>query len=303
LNGGAQVVQDELSRLSIQINRASGRQEWKVRLDLFPHVPAPTVEDRTEALVEPELTAVLPYQVDDSKVALAAGSPESSTKLLREDSRRLCWPQEEQAVSVGNVYSLAEHLDREQATETPAFEFREAFRSFRWGVVGRECHAREARVTELPSHVSRVLLGYAEAQRTHRGQVENNPPERLEQLRDASIVVREDVAELIVDIATSPPRDLSEVGPIGHSEILEGHQEPKVDRLPEAKLDGDPVIEPFRHVLAVEPLGCRGKAEQLLGLKVAQKAVVSRRRSMMKLINYDDVKRAGSDPFEACLGQ
>ena len=108
-----------------------------------------------------------------------------------------------------------------------------------------------------------MLLRDAEPERAHRPRVEHDPLDGLEELRDAQVVVGEEVAELLGDVAAATPCDLAEVGAVGDAEVLERHEEALVDRLPEPQLDGDPMVEPLGDVLAVEALGRRGQAEQL----------------------------------------
>ena len=92
-----------------------------------------------------------------------------------------------------------------------------------------------------------------------RAEVEHDPLHGLEQLCDAEIVVRQQVAQLLGDVAATPPPDLAEIGAIGDPEVLERHEESLIDGLPQPQLDCDPATEPGRDVLAIEPLWGSGQ--------------------------------------------
>ena len=114
-----EVVEDDLAALAIEIDGAAGGQEREVVLDLVDDRPALGVEDRAQAVLEAELAAVLADQVDDGQVALARRAAQPAAELLREHRRRRGRAQEQQAVDVGHVDALAEHLDREHAPQPP----------------------------------------------------------------------------------------------------------------------------------------------------------------------------------------
>ena len=96
-----------------------------------------------------------------------------------------------------------------------------------------------------------MLLRDTEAKCTHRAGIEDDPLQGFEQLRDAQVVVRDDVAQFLEYVAAAAPRDVAQIGAIRHPEVLERNEEALVDRLPKPQLDRDTVIEPFRDVLAI----------------------------------------------------
>ena len=101
--------------------------------------------------------------------------------------------------------------------------------------------------------------------------------------------------ELLERVAAAAPRDLAEVGAVGDAEVLERHEEALIDGLPEPQLDGDAMVEPLGDVLAVETLGRRGEAEQLLRREVVEQPVVGRRRRVVELVDDDDVEGVRRD--------
>ena len=64
-NGSLEVVQDDLTALSIELDRAARRQKWKVRDDLLNDLPPPRVEHRSQPILESKLATVLSNEVDD----------------------------------------------------------------------------------------------------------------------------------------------------------------------------------------------------------------------------------------------
>ena len=73
--------------------------------------------------------------------------------------------------------------------------------------------------------------------------------------------------ELLSDVAAATPLEMTEVGAVGDAEVLERDEETLVDRLPQAKLDRDTMVEPDGDVPSIEPLRGRGQAEQLFGAR------------------------------------
>lgn len=115
----------------------------------------------------------------------------------------------------------------------------------------------------------RVLGGDAEAEGAHRLGLEDDSPDRLDQFGYAGITAGEEVAELLSGVAAAAPRKAAQVGAVGYAEVLEADEEALVERLPEAKLDRDPPVEPGRDVFAVEALGFN-----VLGVVVALAAKI-----------------------------
>ena len=79
---------------------------------------------------------------------------------------------------------------------------------------------------ELARHVSRVLLRDAEAERTHLTRVEDDPLNRLEQLRDAEVVAREEVAQILRRVAAATPRQLRRSVPSATPKYWNGTRKP-----------------------------------------------------------------------------
>ncbi len=111
LYGGAQVLEHNLTGLAIEVHGAARGQKREVGLDLITNRPAIASHDRAQAVREAELAAVLPDQVDDGQMALALGAAQAAPELLSKDSRRGGRAQQQQAVNVGHVDPLPQHLD------------------------------------------------------------------------------------------------------------------------------------------------------------------------------------------------
>ena len=138
-----------------------------------------------------------------------------------------------------------------------------------------------------------MLLRHAEAEGAHLAGVEHDPLDRFEQLCDAEVVAREQVAQLLGGVATAPPGQLAEVRPVSHAEVLERNEEALVDRLPKPQLDRDAMVEPLGDVPTVKPLRRRRQAEQLARPKMVEEPVVAVGRRVMELVDDDDIERVG----------
>ena len=163
----------------------------------------------------------------------------------------------------------------------------------------------KSRFRELARHVASVLLRYAEAQCPHLPRVEHDPLNRFEQFRYTDVVAREEVAQLLRRIATASPGQLTQIRAVGHPEVLEWDEEALIDRLPQAQLDGDPVVEPLGDVAPIQPFRCCGEAEQFTWLQAAQETVVAVGRSVMELVDHDHiecVRRDLLDPAREAIG-
>lgn len=163
------------------------------------------------------------------------------------------------------------------------------------GVVARQRNALKPRLSELPCHVPGVLLRHAEAQCSHAARVQHDALNRLEALCDADIVVREQVAELFGCVTASTPRQLAQIRAIGHAEVLERDEEALIDRLPQAQLDSDPVVEPPGDIATIKPFRCCREAKQFSWLQAAQQTVVAVGSRMMKLVHYNHIERIRRD--------
>src|SRR2546423_15495655 len=101
-----------------------------------------------------------------------------------------------------------------------------------------------------------------------------------------------DIGQLGHVVSGAPlPAHPAEVGRIMESEVLEGREEAALQRLPEAKLDCSPSVEPGAHVDAVRPLRGGRETEKLLGPHMVQKVGVrfGLMARMMELIDDDHV--------------
>ena len=83
----AQVVEDDLLALAVEIDGAASRKERELVLDLLEDLSAPRVQDRPESVLEAELAVLLADQVDHGEAALALRPAQPTAELLREQRR------------------------------------------------------------------------------------------------------------------------------------------------------------------------------------------------------------------------
>ena len=206
-NGRLEVVEHDLAALAVEVDGAAGRQEREVVADLL----------------------------DDGASAACRGS--RCSRSSKRNSRR-CWPIRSMTVrwllpaarrrprpscwvnTVADAVGRRRRTQSTSGTSTPSprtstentQRSRPARRSLSagplvWRVVAGERDALQAGLRELARHVARVLLGDAEAERAHRAGIEHDPLDGLQKLRDAQVVVGQEVAEFLEDVAAATPGD------------------------------------------------------------------------------------------------
>ena len=195
------VLEDDLAALAVELDCAAGRKEGEAVLDLLRDAAPAGIDDRPQPLLEAELRAVLADQVDHGEVALPLRPAQPAPELLGEQGGRLGRAEQQQAVDVGDVDTLAEHLDREDAAQLAATEPVEHGGAGGRVVLAAQRDALQARLAELPRHEASVLHGYAEPQRPHPAWLVDDPLNRLEQLRHPLVVAAVEVAELLGRVA------------------------------------------------------------------------------------------------------
>ena len=140
---------------------------------------------------------------------------------------------EQDAIDVGDIDPLTQDLHREHAPKSAGLQIVQALIPDLGRVVARQGDALKPRLGELPRHVARVLLRDAEPERPHLARIENDPLDRVEQLRDADVVAREEVAELLRGVSAATPGQLTQIGAVSDAEVLERDEEALVDGLPQ----------------------------------------------------------------------
>src|SRR4051812_31237480 len=149
---GPQVFEHDLVAPSVEVDCAAGWEEGEVGCNLFDDSTAPRVDNRAKLVLEPELPMLLADQVDHGQVALALGTPEAATELLREQGCGGGGPEQKDAVDVGDVAAPAEDLDGKHAARAPRLQVGQALATRFGRVLAGERDAGEACIGELPSH-------------------------------------------------------------------------------------------------------------------------------------------------------
>ncbi len=98
---------------------------------------------------------------------------------------------------------------------------------------------------------------------------------------------------LDVVAAPSTPRDVAEVEAVVDAEVQERREVLLVDRVPQAQLGRDAVVEPVQDREAVAAFRCGGEAEQLDGSEVVEDPVVRGGGGVMELVDDHDVEVVG----------
>ncbi len=144
-------VSSTISRLwrSSSTVHPAGRN-GKSACDLVDERAATGVDDRPQPSSKRNSRWCWPIEVDHREVALAGGTAQAASKLLREHRRAVASAEAGGRVStLGHVDALAENVDREHAAELdrPASARRAAV-TLSWRVVPGERDAREAGLSE-----------------------------------------------------------------------------------------------------------------------------------------------------------
>ena len=216
--------------------------------------------------------AVAPDEVEDRAHRLPRGTPQAASQLLEEEGRAVRGAQEEEGVDDGQVDALVEQVDREDDIHPACREIRQSGSALLVRAVGPDGNRADARLVEQPRHVARVLDAHAESERPHptcvidaRGELRGGPVRA-----QASVAVSRFDRPCRVVSATPLPGDLAQVQAVVDAVVGERREAVLGDRVPEAKLGGDPVVEPAEDRQAVAPLGSGGEAEELDGLHAAR---------------------------------
>ena len=88
------VLQDEIPRDRVEHDLTARRQEREALLDLTLQRLSANAGHRSKTLIEPELTALVPDEIQRGQYGLASGKPQAAPELLQEDGRALGGAQE-----------------------------------------------------------------------------------------------------------------------------------------------------------------------------------------------------------------
>ena len=96
-------------------------------------------------------------------------------------------------------------------------------------------------------------------------------------------------------VVASPPRQLREVEWVRDSEVVEGHQQVRLERVPEPQLDCGSPVEEGAHVESVRALGRCGQAQQFDGSEVVEEPAVGGCLGVVELVDHDNVEVIGAE--------
>src|SRR5207253_2693785 len=92
-------------------------------------------------------------------------------------------------------------------------------------------------------------------------------------------------------VSLARPADRRQVGVVVQTEILERTEQAALERIPEPELHGDVVVEVMKDVLGVRSFWRGGQSKKDLGSEMVQQPAIRWRRSMVELVDDQDVER------------
>ena len=288
-----QVVEDDLPALAVEIDGAAGRQERELLARparrscrvARPGSPCSRSSKRNSRCCWPIRSITV-------RLLLPLRAAQTATELLGEQRRRLRSGRSSRTQSTSGTSTPSPSTSTENTHRSrPAFRSVEALIADLGRVVARQAMLVKPRLGELARHVSRVLLRDAEPERPHPTRIEHDPLDRFEQLRDADVVAREEVAQLLRRVPAATPGQLAQVRAVSDAEVLERDEEALIDCLPQPQLDGDSMVEPLGDVAAIEPLRRCRQTEQFPRLQVVEEPVIAVGGGVMELVDDDDIER------------
>ncbi|KAF5041882.1 hypothetical protein DSECCO2_518460 [anaerobic digester metagenome] len=242
--------------------------------DLVHQGPSARREERRNPLPEPEVSVVVPDEVEDREAFLPVREAEAPTELLDKDRETLGGAQEEDGVHFGDIDTLVVEVDNEDEVDLPGDEvFLDGGTKFP-RAPGVEAGRRDACLPERCSHIFSVFHGGTEPEPDDFGKVGRVVPHGPgDQVRTLPVPGVEP-GELGGIVAAPPPRHTIEVNDIGDAEVVERGEEFPVDRFRESDLGGDPAVEVPKNVKVVHPLRRCGEAEEDLRGVVGEQFLV-----------------------------
>ena len=272
------------------------RQEREVIRDLTLDVAPAAAEQRAEASIEAELSAMVADEVEHGAERLPAGPSQAAAELLQEEGRALGRAQEQQGVDVRDVDTFVEQVDGEDDVDSPGVEIAQRRRSLVHRAVTPDRNGRYPDRAELLGHEARVHDRDAEAERLDRREVVRLEAHLFDDASRPRVIGGQHVGQRVRVVAGAAlPRHVGQVGSVVHAEVRERHQVLLVDRVPHPQLGRDPSVEVAQHVEAVGALGCGGHAEELSRLQAFEEHLVRGRGGVMELVDDHDVEVRGID--------
>ena len=200
------------------------------------------------------------------------------------------------AFDLRHVEPLVEHVDGEQAVHPTVPQPPQGAVTVVAGRLPGDRLAGDAGRGEHPRHVLGVRDRDAEPERPHRGHVGDLGTGLADDLGGAGVVAGVEAVEGDGVVAAALPLDPGEVDVVGDPEVVEGHQQVRRQRIPQAQFGGGtPLEEQVTDVDAVGAFGGRGQTQELGGPQVVEQRAVGGRGRVVELVDHDDVEVVGRD--------
>ena len=145
-----------------------------------------------------------------------------------------------------------------------------------------------------------MLNAHAEAESPHPVWIVNARHELCEHMPGPGIIRRQKIREALdVVPSTAPPWHLTQIKPVVDAVVHERREPLLIDRVPQAQLGGNSIVEPVQQRKAVASLRRRGQPQKFGRLDVLEKRAIRRRGSVMELVDDDHVEVTGFEGSEA----
>lgn len=302
--GVSEAPQHDVPGDGIERQVTAAGQEGEVGLRLLLHLAARAAEQRTEAVIEPELASVLTDEVEHGAETLAVVVAKPPAELLQEQGAALGGAQHQQGVHARHVHALVEEIHREEHTDVAGGELSQCRVPLLARRVGPDGGRGQSGLGEDPGHEPGMRDADAEPEGAHGPYVGHVAAKRIEHTTCDGVVRRQHVRESIDIVATATaPGHLPQIGSVGNAEVGERYEPLLLDRVPEPELGRDPTVEPIQHRDAVSPFRGRGETEQFDRCDVIEEPPPRVGTGMVKLVDDDDLEAGRRESLQRLRSQ
>jgi hypothetical protein len=283
---------------SIELERAAAGQVREAALEGVAQARSRQAGQGREDRVVPVLLAVLADEVEHQARGLAREQAQAAAELLLEQGRAGGRAEEQQHVDERQVDALVVQVAREDQVHLAVAEPAPHVVAQRRGAAAMDRHRRHAERGGLRGHVLGVLDAHAEAQPPHRAQVGDAARELRHHEARPRLVAGVEPGQRRGVVASASPAHAPQVGAVGQAVVLERREELLRQRVGQAQLGGDAIVEVRQQRLPVAALGGGGEAEQQLRAQRPQDRLVRGRGQVMALIDHHVSEVLGAELVE-----
>ena len=183
-----------------------------------------------------------------------------AAELLKEQRRALRWAKQQEGVDERKIDALIVEVTREQDVDR-AFS-KESGRSLAIGAVAEHRARWNSRGRESSGHELGVLDADAERERADLARVGDALRELVADQIGACVVPGVEVSKGAGVVAGTRPAHLAQVDTVGDPVILERYEQLTVERVPQAELGRDVIVEVRQERLAVAALRRRREPDE-----------------------------------------